>query len=90
MAGMLRVRRSRGALSGFFLILLGIWGALIPFAGPYFHFAFSSDHGWSLSSRAAVAWKSCLAPGPSQLAWIVMAEARLPAPSRCSAPGWPR
>jgi hypothetical protein len=39
--------RSRGALSGFLLILLGIWGALIPFVGPYFDFAFTPDQEWT-------------------------------------------
>jgi hypothetical protein len=43
MNGMLRVRRSRGVLSGLLLVLLGIWGALIPFIGPYFHYAFTPD-----------------------------------------------
>jgi hypothetical protein len=38
--------RSRGALSGFLLILLGVWGALIPFVGPMFDFAFSPDREW--------------------------------------------
>jgi hypothetical protein len=46
MAGMLRVPRSRGALSGVFLVLLGAWGALIPFIGPYFHYAYTPDTGW--------------------------------------------
>jgi hypothetical protein len=50
MAGMLRVRRSRGALSGAVLVLLGIWGALIPFIGPYFHFAYTPDHTWDMTS----------------------------------------
>src|SRR2546421_12923996 len=39
MNGMLRIPRSRGALSGVLLILLGAWGGLIPFIGPYFHYA---------------------------------------------------
>jgi hypothetical protein len=38
--------RSRGAASGFLLILLGAWGALIPFIGPYFDFAFTPDQEW--------------------------------------------
>jgi hypothetical protein len=50
MAGMLRVRRSRGALSGAVLVLLGIWGALIPFIGPYFHYAYSPDRTWDMTS----------------------------------------
>ena len=50
MAGTLRVRRSRGALSGSALVLLGIWGALIPFVGPYFHYAYTPDQAWKLTS----------------------------------------
>jgi hypothetical protein len=50
MAGMLRVRRSRGALSGAVLVLLGIWGALIPFIGPYFHYAYTPDRTWDMTS----------------------------------------
>jgi hypothetical protein len=46
MAGTLRVRRSRGALSGALLVLLGIWGALIPFVGPYFHYAYTPDRAF--------------------------------------------
>jgi hypothetical protein len=43
------MQRSRGALSGFLLILLGAWGALIPFVGPYFDFAFTPDRVWAWS-----------------------------------------
>src|ERR1022692_4640143 len=50
MAGILRVPRSRGALSGVLLILLGAWGALIPLVGPYFHYAYTPDTAWSLTS----------------------------------------
>ncbi len=52
--------RSRGATSGFLLILLGIWGALIPFVGPYFDFAFSPDQAWAWT--AARGWLEVL-PG---------------------------
>jgi len=47
MAGMLQMRRSRGAFSGFLLMLLGLWGALIPFIGPYFHYAYTPDKAWT-------------------------------------------
>jgi hypothetical protein len=47
---MLQMRRSRGALSGFLLILLGLWGALIPFIGPYFHYAYTPDTGWTYTT----------------------------------------
>ncbi|WP_166904434.1 hypothetical protein [Mycobacterium sp. DL440] len=46
----LRMPRSRGAASGFLLVLLGIWGALIPFIGPYFDFAFTPDQSWFWTS----------------------------------------
>lgn len=44
--GRLQMPRSRGAASGFVLILLGIWGAIIPFIGPRFDFAFTPDQEW--------------------------------------------
>ena len=44
--GRAHMPRSRGAASGFLLILLGIWGALIPFVGPLFDFAFTPDREW--------------------------------------------
>jgi hypothetical protein len=50
MAGLLRVPRSRGALSGTLLVLLGIWGGLIPFVGPYFHYAYTPDSAWTYTT----------------------------------------
>jgi hypothetical protein len=50
MTGTLRVRRSRGALSGVLLVLLGLWGAVIPFIGPYFHYAYTPDKAWDYTS----------------------------------------
>jgi len=47
---MLQMRRSRGAASGLLLVLLGLWGALIPFVGPYFHFAYTPDTAWTYST----------------------------------------
>jgi hypothetical protein len=41
-----QIARRRGALIGLILIILGAWGALIPFVGPYFHYAYSPDHAW--------------------------------------------
>lgn len=46
MTGTMRVPRSRGAFSGLLLILLGAWGALIPFVGPYFNFSYTPDDTW--------------------------------------------
>lgn len=50
MTGMLRVPRTRGVASGLLLVLLGAWGALIPFIGPYFHFAYTPDTAWSYTA----------------------------------------
>ena len=42
------------------MILLGIWGALIPFVGPYFHYAFGSFQTWHYTSERL--WL-CIIPG---------------------------
>jgi hypothetical protein len=42
----MRLPRTTGALSGVLIIVLGAWGALIPFIGPYFHYAFGSYATW--------------------------------------------
>lgn len=46
----LRMPRSRGAVSGLILVILGAWGALIPFIGPHFDFAYTPDHVWTWTS----------------------------------------
>ncbi|NKZ05180.1 hypothetical protein [Actinomadura latina] len=46
MTGTMRAPRTRGVLSGFLLILLGLWGGLLPFVGPYFGFGFAPDDTW--------------------------------------------
>jgi hypothetical protein len=78
MAGMMRVPRSRGALSGMLLVLLGAWGALIAFIGPYFHYAYSPSHAWAYTSGRL--WLEIL-PGAATLSGglIVLAAASRPA-----------
>lgn len=51
MAGKLRMPRSRGAISGFLLVLLGAWGGLIAFIGPYFHYAYTPATAWSYNTN---------------------------------------
>jgi hypothetical protein len=41
-----QIPRSRGAICGVLLILLGLWGGIAPFAGPYFHFGYTPDTHW--------------------------------------------
>ena len=50
MTGTMRVPRSRGAISGTLLVLLGLWGALIPFVGPYFDYAYTPDSAWDYTT----------------------------------------
>jgi hypothetical protein len=50
MTRMLVVPRSRGVVSGLLLVLLGLWGALIPLAGPYFHYAYTPDAAWTFTA----------------------------------------
>ena len=42
----LQMPRSRGAASGLLIVLLGIWGGLIPFIGPSFDYGFTPDLSW--------------------------------------------
>lgn len=58
--GTMHIPRSRGAATGLLLIVLGLWGALIPFLGPYFNFAFTPDQEWTWT--AARGWLQVL-PG---------------------------
>jgi hypothetical protein len=46
MAATPRIRKSRSIVLGVLLILLGVWGGLAPFVGPYFHFAYTPDTPW--------------------------------------------
>ncbi|CAM4473802.1 hypothetical protein MB901379_01952 [Mycobacterium basiliense] len=54
----LRMPRSRGAVTGILLVVLGAWGALIPFVGPSFDFGYTPGHAWT----AARGWLEVL-PG---------------------------
>ncbi|HUN38137.1 MAG TPA: hypothetical protein VMU95_39605 [Trebonia sp.] len=50
MAGMPWAHRSLLGASGFLLLLLGLWGGLIPFVGPYFHYAYTPDKTWDYTT----------------------------------------
>ena len=60
----MRISRKTGALSGFMLVVLGLWGGLIPFIGPYFGFAFGSHATWHFTTNRL--WLDVL-PGVSVL-----------------------
>lgn len=44
--GVLRITRSRGPLTGLLLVLLGIWGAVVAFVGPYFGYGLGHAGAW--------------------------------------------
>lgn len=52
--------RTRGAVTGLLLILLGAWGALVPFFGPTIDWAYLGDPAWTWTS--AKGWLEVL-PG---------------------------
>jgi hypothetical protein len=72
--GRLQMPRSRGAASGFLLILLGLWGALIPFVGPYFDFAFTPDNEWVWT--AARGWLEVLPGAVTVLGGFLLLSSR--------------
>jgi hypothetical protein len=45
-----RVPRTRGAASGVLLVLLGAWGALVPFIGPHFGYAYTPNQAWIMTA----------------------------------------
>ena len=49
MASAVQTPRSRGSLSGLILILLGLWGGLIPLVGPYVKYGFTPNRTWDLT-----------------------------------------
>ena len=72
--GRMRIPRSRGAVSGLLLILLGLWGALIPFVGPYFDFAFTPDQPWAWT--AARGWLEVLPGAVTVLGGLLLLRSR--------------
>ena len=47
-------------MSGLLVLVLGVWGGLIPFIGPYFHYSFGGDHTWHFTMQRL--WL-CILPG---------------------------
>ena len=66
--------RSRGAASGFLLILLGVWGGLIPFVGPYFNFAYTPNQEWAWTT--ARGWLEVLPAAATVLGGLLLLGSR--------------
>ncbi|MDT5223328.1 MAG: hypothetical protein QOG19_735 [Mycobacterium sp.] len=67
-----RIPRSRGAVTGLLLIALGVWGALIPFAGPNFDFAYTPGQAWT----AARGWLEVLPGVATAVGGLLLVTAR--------------
>jgi len=61
----MRMRRSTATVSGLVIMVLGIWGALIAFVGPYFDYAFGVNKTWHYTTDRL--WLNIL-PGALALA----------------------
>lgn len=55
-ASRFRVPRSRGALSGLLLVVLGAWAAIVPFIGPYLDFAYTPSVNSTWNWTAGRGW----------------------------------
>jgi hypothetical protein len=62
--------RSRGAITGPLLMLLGAWGALIPFIGHSFGYGFTPDNTWTWT--AARGWLEVLPGGAAFLGGFLL------------------
>ena len=68
--GGLWMPRSRGTVSGLLLVILGTWGALIPFVGPHFNFAYTPDQDWAWST--ARGWLQVLPGAATVLGGVLL------------------
>lgn len=57
-------------MTGFGLVVLGAWGALIPFVGPYFNYAYTPNHTWTWT--AARFWLEVLPGGVTFFAGLLL------------------
>jgi hypothetical protein len=74
MSGIMRIRRTHGVLGGTLVALLGIWGGLIPFVGPYFHYAYTPDKAWTYSTGRL--WLEILPGAAALLGGLLLIAAR--------------
>jgi hypothetical protein len=73
----MRMARSTGVVSGAFIALLGLWGAFIPFVGPYFHYSFAPNTAWHYTTDRL--WLNILPGLLATLAgiWLLAARTRV-------------
>jgi hypothetical protein len=83
MARIPMMTRSRVAASGTLLALLGLWGGLIPFIGPYFHYAYTPDKTWDYTT--ARLWLEILPGAAVFIGGVLLVFARNRMISACAA-----
>src|SRR5437764_4891631 len=66
----LPVRRRRGFPSGLLITILGAWGALVPFIGPYWNYTIGSSATWHWSTNRL--WLSVLPGAVAALGGLMM------------------
>ncbi len=71
--GGIQLARSTGVASGLLVLLLGAWGALVPFVGPYFGYAFASHATWVYDSNRL--WLDVLPGGAAVIAGLLLVTA---------------
>jgi hypothetical protein len=71
------IRKRRSIVTGVLLILLGVWGGLAPFVGPYFHYAYTPVTAWHFTQ--ARLWLEILPAGAAVLggALVLASTSRL-------------
>jgi hypothetical protein len=60
-------------MSGTLLVLLGIWGGLIPFVGPRFNYAYTPDTTWTMT--AGRMWLEVLPAAATVLGGLILLAA---------------
>src|SRR2546422_652805 len=65
-----KIPRRRGALTGVLLVLLGLWGGLVPFVGPYFNYQIGTTATWDWSADRL--WLSVLPGAAAVLGGLIM------------------
>jgi hypothetical protein len=70
--GRMWVPRTRGTVSGILLVLLGAWGAVIPFIGPYLSFSFTPDGAWTWT--AGHGWLEVLPGAAAALGGLLLSS----------------
>jgi hypothetical protein len=66
----MRLSRTTGLVAGIVLLVLGLWGALIPFVGPYFNYGFTPNATWHFTLNRL--WLSILPGAATAIGGLVL------------------